>query len=93
MSVCDFCGERVGMHEIIDDHASCGMAMVCDICFARSGGVFAEMTDERMGEIIATLVADADTGYRGMIEDRHLTAARKIVSFLSVNSPGLVLSD
>jgi len=52
MSVCDFCGECVGMHEIIDDDASCGMAMVCDICFARSGGVFAETTDERMGEII-----------------------------------------
>ncbi len=85
MTKCDYCGEKVAFHEIVDDDDPGGVAMLCDLCFARVGGVFAEMTADRMLDIVTRLVTDADSGYAGRVEDQHIDVAKKIVLFLSKN--------
>lgn len=85
MGRCDYCGERPAGHEIVDGDESSSMAMLCDVCFARVGGVILDMTDDNCLKTVATIIAEADSGYRGMVEKNHIETAKSIIHFLKQN--------
>lgn len=86
MGRCDYCDAPNAVNKIVDDDQASGAAMLCNVCYAGVGGVFIEMTERRQLEIVARMIADADSGYRGFAEKQHTDAAKKIIHFVTNNT-------